>query len=108
MSQRLNEQLENARAEIGQLKAFRDSAGFQKLCHGIREQIRARHLSHYGLLPHSLDALISLGSVNSEIAGMETVLKYPDILLDDWKQIETNLLEQINATENKGPSDIHE
>jgi hypothetical protein len=108
VAQNLNERLELARAEIGQLKLFRDSEGFQKLCHGIREQIRARQLSHYGLLPHSLDALISLGSVNSEIAGMETVLKYPDILLDDWKQIEKSLLEQINASEEKGASSLYD
>lgn len=93
----LNEQLEMVRKEIHEWRELQQHPQFEKLVYGMREQVRSRHQQHYGLLPHSLDALISLGSVNSEIAGIELVLKYPDIILADLQAKEKLLMENINA-----------
>jgi hypothetical protein len=92
----LNDQLEQVRSEIGKWQSLLDSEQYTKLTFGLREQIRARQGACYGLIAHSLDALIAMGGINAEIVGIESALSYPKILIEDLRIQERNLLEQMN------------
>ena len=98
----LNQQLEDVRLELGQWQRLMDDAQYKKVASGMREQIRARQGACYGLIAHSLDALISMGSINAEVAGIECVLAYTQIMIDDLKQQERLILEQINEHNSRG------
>ncbi len=93
----LNDQLEEVRMEIAAWQKLVDDPQYKKLLLGLREQVRARQSACYGLLAHSLDALISMGSVNAEVVGLESAMAYPQVMIDDFKRMERSLLEQINV-----------
>jgi len=102
VSSNLNDQLEKIRHEISKWNRLVNDEQYQKLLVGMREQVRARQGACYGLIPHSLDALISMGGINAEIAGIECALSYPKVLIDDLRAQERLILEQINEHTSRG------
>lgn len=91
-----NEQLEAVRKEMHEWRQLKDLPAYVRMCEGIDGQLRGRRAALDDLRPASLDALISLGASVSEMAGMRLVIGWPDIMLNELRLKERQLLEMIN------------
>lgn len=94
----LNRELEEVRAEKAQWQDLQKHPAFVKLQLGVSAQATGRRKALDDLRPTSLDALIMAGSNMSELAGMNLVLGWPDIMLQQLELAERQLLERINES----------
>lgn len=92
----LNEQLEAVRQDMQVWKDLQSSKGWELMKIGVEAQLRGRRVALDDLRPGGIDALISIGGSISEMAGMRLVLGWPEIMLNELRLKEQQLLEMIN------------
>lgn len=92
----LNEQLEAVRQDMQVWKDLQSSKGWELMKIGVEAQLRGRRVALDDLRPSGIDALISIGGSISEMAGMRLVLGWPEIMLNELRLKEQQLLEMIN------------
>lgn len=79
----LEEQLEDYRIAKGVLKSLQEHPGWIQLAESMKMIRVARRNQIFSSDSSTMDSLIDLGQVKSELAGMEFVLGYPKLLIDE-------------------------
>lgn len=96
--EQLDKKLEEIQAQITEWERLIQEPQFNRMVEMV-EQKRRILLQELASLPSSLDDCIADVAKRGEIAGLQSAINYPELMVQELKQVRTEILEQIREDE---------